>query len=58
LEDGAVTKFRLAVRVWFRDKWVGFCRFLLAVIEFDFRDWLERQANSDELLEDRYSRLY
>jgi hypothetical protein len=49
---------KLRIKVWLRDQWVSFCRFLLAVIEFDFRDWLERQANSDEVLADRYNRLY
>ena len=53
-----MTKFKLAVRVWLRDRWVSACRFLLAVLEFDFRTWLEEQANSDELIDDRYSRLY
>ncbi len=48
----------LRIRVWCRDKWVSFCRFLLTVMDFDFREWLEEQANSDGLLEDRYTRLY
>ncbi|MCP4538528.1 MAG: hypothetical protein GY832_15440 [Chloroflexi bacterium] len=48
----------LRFKVWCRDRWVGACRFLLAVMDFDFRTWLEEQANSDEWAENRYSRLY
>ncbi len=49
---------RLRFRVWRRDQWVNLCRWLLTVMDFNFREWLEEQANSDELIEDRYSRLY
>jgi hypothetical protein len=53
-----MNKLKLRIRVWMREQWVGFCRFLLAVMDFDLREWLEEQANSDGVVDDRYSRLY
>lgn len=53
-----IKRLRLSIKVKLREIWVDLCRFILRVMDFDFRAWLEEQANSDRLVEDRYSRYY